>query len=228
MFWNFEVADGDRKILSNRKTRSYFSLVFSKFSKKLLVPGIRSPFLHVAKYSCTRVKFLTIDSGHSFHLFTASYNVTDWWLSYWVANQKDTFNPVTNKTESDYKYYLTIYGGIGAGNSFFTLVRSFVFAFAGILAAYRMHDNLLSKVIRGTLAFFDATPSGRILNRFAKDVPSVDGSLPFMLNILLACIFRLIGTLVVICYGLPWFCLLLLFITPLYYFIQRFYRSTSR
>ncbi|OWA53530.1 Multidrug resistance-associated protein 7 [Hypsibius exemplaris] len=158
----------------------------------------------------------------------ASYNVTDWWLSYWVTHEKDTFDPATNTTVTDAKYYLTVYGAIGAGNSVWAFIRSFVFAYAGLRAAYRMHDLLLSKVMRGRMLFFDSTPSGRILNRFAKDVTSVDNQLPFMLNILLACIFQLLGTLMVICYGLPWFVLLLIPIAPLYYFIQRFYRSTSR
>ena len=130
--------------------------------------------------------------------------MTDWWLSYWVTHDNVTINPITNKTESDPEYYLKIYGGLGAVNSFFAIVRSFVFAYAGLKAAYRLHDILLAKVLRGRMLFFDTTPSGRILNRFAKDITSVDNGLPFMVNILLAMIFQLLGTLVVICYGLPW------------------------
>ena len=48
------------------------------------------------------------------------------------------------------------------------------------------------------------------------------------MNILLAQVYGLLGTLAVTCYGLPWFSLLLLPLAVLYYYIQRFYRRTSR
>jgi hypothetical protein len=44
------------------------------------------------------------------------------------------------------------------------------------------------------MMFFDKTPVGRIINRFSTDVATVDDSLPFILNILLAQTFGLLGT----------------------------------
>ena len=41
-------------------------------------------------------------------------------------------------------------------------------------------------MLEAPVSFFDSTPIGRIVNRFASDVYGVDDSLPFMLNILLA------------------------------------------
>ena len=57
---------------------------------------------------------------------------------------------------------------------------------------------------------------------------AIDDSLPFILNILLAQLSGLFGTLVVTCYGLPWFTLLLVPLGLLYYHIQKYYRRTSR
>lgn len=45
--------------------------------------------------------------------------------------------------------------------------------------------------------FFDITPLGRLLNRFSSDTYTVDDSLPFILNIFLAQLVGLIGTLIV-------------------------------
>lgn len=56
----------------------------------------------------------------------------------------------------------------------------------------------------------------------------MDDTLPFFLNILLTNIFGLLGMLVVMSYGLPWFLVALLPLGLLYHRTQRFYRHTSR
>lgn len=78
------------------------------------------------------------------------------------------------------------------------------------------------------MAFFDTTPQGRVLNRFSSDMYSIDDSLPFVLNILLANIFCVLGVLVVMSYGLPWVLVPLIPLALVYYRTQRFYRYTSR
>ena len=57
---------------------------------------------------------------------------------------------------------------------------------------------------------------------------SIDDSLPFILNIFLAQAFGVAGTVVITCYGLPWFVLVLVPLVLVYYFIQNYYRRTSR
>lgn len=69
---------------------------------------------------------------------------------------------------------------------------------------------------------------GRLLNRFSSDLYAVDDSLPFILNILLANAFNLLGMLVIMSYGLPWVLLPLLPLAAFYYRTQAFYRHTSR
>jgi ATP-binding cassette subfamily C (CFTR/MRP) protein 10 len=51
-------------------------------------------------------------------------------------------------------------------NTLATLARAFSFAAAGMAAARSMHQRLLAAVLAAPMAFFDANPAGRILNRW--------------------------------------------------------------
>uniref|UniRef100_A0A4W5PMC5 ATP-binding cassette, sub-family C (CFTR/MRP), member 10 n=1 Tax=Hucho hucho TaxID=62062 RepID=A0A4W5PMC5_9TELE len=135
--------------------------------------------------------------------------------------------PFANMT-SEVKFYLTVYGSIAGANTIFTAIRAFLFAYGGIRAASVVHNRLLDTVLKATVTFFDTTPLGRVLNRFSSDLYSVDDTLPFFLNILLANSFGLLGMLVVMSYGLPWVLVPLLPLGLLYHYTQRFYRHTSR
>ncbi|NXF04724.1 MRP7 protein, partial [Smithornis capensis] len=136
--------------------------------------------------------------------------------------------PVSSNGSVDVNFYLIVYGSIAGANSLFTILRAFLFAYGSLRAATVIHNRLLQRVLKATVTFFDTTPVGRILNRFSSDLYCVDNSLPFILNIFLANIYGLLGTLVIMTYGLPWVGLILLPLAVLYFSIQRYYRRTSR
>lgn len=65
-------------------------------------------------------------------------------------------------------------------------------------AAKLMHRNMLQGVLRAPQGFFESTPTGRLLNRFSKDVDAIDSHIPdnidiwmrtfwYTLNVLLIC-----------------------------------------
>lgn len=67
-----------------------------------------------------------------------------------------------------------------------------------LLAASLMHHNMLQRVLQAPQAFFESTPTGRLLNRFSKDVDTIDFHIPdnidiwmrtfwYTLNVLLIC-----------------------------------------
>ncbi|KAF8107543.1 hypothetical protein N665_0119s0010 [Sinapis alba] len=166
--------------------------------------------------------FITIVILVSAVLMQASRNGNDLWLSYWVDK---TGRGVTHHSTSFYLMVLCIFCII---NSILTLVRAFSFAFGGLKAAVRVHSALICKLINAPIQFFDQTPSGRILNRFSSDLYTIDDSLPFILNILLANFVGLLGIVVVLSYVQILFLLLLLPFWYIYSKLQFFYRSTSR
>ncbi|XAR50466.1 Xenobiotic-transporting ATPase [Bertholletia excelsa] len=165
--------------------------------------------------------FITIVTCLSAILMQASRNGNDLWLSYWV----DTSGSDQKGYTSFYLVVLCIFGVI---NSLLTLTRAFSFAFGGLSAAIQVHDKLLKRLIDAPINFFDQTPSGRILNRFSSDLYTIDDSLPFILNILLANFVGLLGIAVVLSYVQVMFLLLLLPFWYIYSKLQFYYRSTSR
>ena len=51
-----------------------------------------------------------------------------------------------------------------------------------VRAAVNLHNALLDRVLRLPVAFFDANPSGRVLNRFTRDTEVLDAVLPLSLE----------------------------------------------
>lgn len=82
--------------------------------------------------------------------------------------------------------------------------------------------------MRLAMSFFDTTPSGRILNRFSKDVDVIDNVLPMTMQFWIMMFFNVLAILVVISYSTPIFLAVIPPIGLLYYFIQVFYVATSR
>ena len=66
-------------------------------------------------------------------------------------------------------------------------------------AAHRIHDRLARRLVRFPQQFFEATPSGRILNRFSKDINDVDSQLSERWQFLLMCSLRVLSILVMLC-----------------------------
>ncbi|CAH2245853.1 jg8527 [Pararge aegeria aegeria] len=143
-------------------------------------------------------------------------------------NMYPTQTPVLKASAFTDNYYLEVYFGLAGLNLVFTIMRAFLFAYGGVKAAAKIHKILLKVIVKANVKFFDVTPTGRIVNRFSSDTYTVDDSLPFILNILLAQIFSLIGAVAVTVYGLPWLLVGVLPMAFIYYRLQRRYRITSR
>ena len=60
----------------------------------------------------------------------------------------------------------------------FAIIRSAVFFLFCLLTSKNLHNNMLDSVIKSKMRFFDLNPIGRIMNRFTKDMSSIDEVLP--------------------------------------------------
>ncbi|CAG9461161.1 unnamed protein product [Pedinophyceae sp. YPF-701] len=144
---------------------------------------------------------------------------TDYWLGVWTEDRVDG---------KGMWFYLGIYTAFGIVYSLAVFVRSVFFYRGSVRAAVNLHNDLLVHVLRLPMSFFDTNPSGRIINRFSRDVEILDSVLPNTLVQFLGCIASLAGTFVLITIASYWFPIALTVLVILYFIIQRYYIPAAR
>jgi ATP-binding cassette subfamily C (CFTR/MRP) protein 1 len=102
----------------------------------------------------------------------------------------------------------------------FVLMYAIVAAISMVTAAGILHGKMLSNILRSPMSFFDTTPIGRILNRFSRDIETIDNVLPNLIRSFLNTFFSVMSTIVVISYSTPIFLSVVVPLGILYYFIQ--------
>jgi ATP-binding cassette subfamily C (CFTR/MRP) protein 1 len=72
---------------------------------------------------------------------------------------------------------------------------------AAYAASKTLHSSILYGVLRTPMSFFDTTPIGRIINRFAKDMESIDSSLPSSFSSSFGTLTHVSITVIILIYG---------------------------
>ncbi|KFH67872.1 hypothetical protein MVEG_06603 [Podila verticillata NRRL 6337] len=103
-----------------------------------------------------------------------------------------------------------------------------IFIQVGLRASTLMHNNLLQRVLRLPMSFFDTTPVGRIVNRFSSDTDNVDEQLPFIMSDFFFFLTTVLGTLIVISFSVPMFLAVIPFLVIFYLIIQTYYIRSAR
>ncbi|KAJ2883778.1 Transporter of the ATP-binding cassette (ABC), partial [Coemansia aciculifera] len=91
-----------------------------------------------------------------------------------------------------------------------------------------MHERLLHTILRAPARFFDTTPVGRLINRFSKDMETIDQSLSSSLAIFLTELISSVAILLVIAVITPAFTLGAILVAAIYWVIGGLYLSASR
>lgn len=94
-----------------------------------------------------------------FFISQVLFSFSSYWLSIWSGQRFD-------RPQS---FYAWIEGVLVGSLVVIAVFRSFFFLASALGAARIMHNKVFMRVLQAPLWFFDATPVGRILNRFSKD-----------------------------------------------------------
>lgn len=70
------------------------------------------------------------------------------------------------------------------------------------------------------MSFYDTTPTGRVLNRFSKDIYTIDETIPRSVRAFIGTFFSVISTIFVISFATPLFMIVILPLLVFYLLIQ--------
>ncbi|KAF9231441.1 hypothetical protein BU15DRAFT_90912 [Melanogaster broomeanus] len=110
-----------------------------------------------------------------------------------------------------------------------SLVLSASVQYSGALRASRsMFHQLLHNVVRGTMRWHDTTPQGRILNRFGKDIETIDSNLGSSLAAVNSSLTAFAGAILTIAFIFPFFLVPAAVLGIFYYRLAICYLRTGR
>ncbi|XP_006892781.1 PREDICTED: multidrug resistance-associated protein 1 [Elephantulus edwardii] len=147
---------------------------------------------------------------------------SNYWLSQW------TDDPIINGTQEHTKVRLSVYGALGISQGFAVFGYSMAVSIGGIFASRRLHLDLLHNVLRSPMSFFERTPSGNLVNRFSKEMDTVDSMIPQVIKMFMGSLFNVIGACIIILLATPIAAIIIPPLGLIYFFVQRFYVASSR
>lgn len=98
------------------------------------------------------------------------------------------YNEIVQETKPDWTetFFTTIncfyiYTSIIIGVIILTISRSVVLYRFCMKASVNLHNIMFMKVLNSNMKFFNSHPSGRILNKFSKDLGTIDEVCPYVI-----------------------------------------------
>ncbi|KAF5207977.1 Abc transporter c family member [Thalictrum thalictroides] len=116
---------------------------------------------------------------------------SNYWMAYATPISKDVLPPVKGST------LIFVYVALAIGSSICILVRALILVTAGYKTATILFNKMHMCIFRAPMSFFDATPSGRILNRASTDQSAVDLNIPYQIGAFAFAIIQLVGIIIV-------------------------------
>ncbi|XP_076757725.1 putative multidrug resistance-associated protein lethal(2)03659 isoform X1 [Xylocopa sonorina] len=160
---------------------------------------------------------------------------SDFFISQWVNMEEKYVNETEDgRIVQDWKGPITrnvciyVYSALIVSTVIITLLRSVTFFTSCMKASVRLHDRMFRSISRATMRFFNTNTSGRVLNRFSKDMGAIDELLPMALIDVLQIGLSLVGIIVVVAIANYWLLIPTVLIGILFYYVRVFYVATSR
>nr|XP_023021441.1 probable multidrug resistance-associated protein lethal(2)03659 [Leptinotarsa decemlineata] len=149
-----------------------------------------------------------------------------------IFSQDDLFDKVQlndtiyNLLKTTYAMYL--YGALVLAAIILTITRSLLMYKVCMLSSKNLHATMFHVLLTAPMRFFDENPSGRILNRFSKDMGAIDEILPRVLMDATQITMIICGIVVNVGLSNPYITIAMAIVGALFWQIRKWYISSSR
>ncbi|CAL1716557.1 unnamed protein product [Somion occarium] len=144
--------------------------------------------------------------------------MSSYWLVYWQEL----------KWDEPAGFYMGIYAGLGVAQAGGFAIMGTLFSFLTYFASRQLHKDAIKRVMHAPMSFFETTPLGRIMNRFSKDIDTVDNMLGDSLRMFMNTFSNILGAAILIAIILPWFLIAFFVVSIAYVWAAIFYRASAR
>ncbi|KAI0749569.1 ABC transporter [Daedaleopsis nitida] len=151
-------------------------------------------------------------------LLQGSQVMSSYWLVYWQER----------KWPYSSGFYMGIYAALGVSQALTFFMMGATFASLTYFASQALHKAAIQRVMYAPMSFFETTPLGRIMNRFSKDIDTIDNTLGDAMRMFVATLATILGAIILIAIVLPWFLIAVGVISIAYIWAAMFYRASAR
>ncbi|XP_025202348.1 probable multidrug resistance-associated protein lethal(2)03659 isoform X2 [Melanaphis sacchari] len=171
----------------------------------------------------------------------------DYWLTYWVNLEEHFFikikplMPISNGTSTTDDPYIELIPWIVSRKTCIIVFAALTFSIIlGALAnsillvsicttaSTNLHNQMFNAITRSTMHFLNKNPSGRILNRFTKDIGLIDEILPNVLVSVIQIGLMVIGIIVVVGIVNPYLTIPTIILMLVFFKMRNIYVTTIR
>jgi ABC-type multidrug transport system fused ATPase/permease subunit len=154
---------------------------------------------------------------------------SDIWLAEWAEASEDAIDDDTTLTYAENMFYIEYFLLILGVVVIFAFIKAVFYMSTAYRSGKRLHAKALDKLVNAPVhEYFDVEPTGRILNRFSKDLDAVDLLLvDFLFEFLETAIF-IIALLIVCAISVPEMLIIFFPLTYLFYKTRQTFSKSSR
>ncbi|CAK8685023.1 unnamed protein product [Clavelina lepadiformis] len=189
-----------------------------------------------------------------FCINVAAQQFSNFWLSYWLSqgsgavyaentitgNSSFVTTPQTvevNASTGDlsnmlanpkFNFYLLIYALSAIAMFAISFLRGYAFVCMVTRASLTLHASLFKTVLHSTMTFFDTNPTGRIINRFHKDMDEQDVAMPVIMEMFLLNFTTLLFAMGLIAFVFPKFLIVVAVVCPVFFVIYTVFKPAAR